>query len=586
MSPYPARSGNPGKWVCPFAVIVMLAACGGKDASAPSVPVVTVATVDVRPLQSSLIEGRTAQLTVTLRAANGSDVTGVPVSWTSSDPEVATVTESGVVTAKRAGTVTITASAQNRQGSAQLSVIGLASLTLTKASGDAQTGIAGFALADSIRVLVMAPDASSVANLNITFTASAGALSPSAATTDAAGVVATQWTPPAAGTPTLTATLAPGRSTSFTATVRDPIACSITNTATFLHEGPTDYTVFAQSQGVVKAIMLLGDFSDMASTETPDAAAGAFVPGATSWYTEASYGRMTLDVTVHRKWLRLSQPAANYAYDPRTGGDPYRFVRELVTLADAEIDFSQYTLAYFVPVRGASILTVALSPLNINVISADGKRLRYLTILGADFRFPNAPADLAQHGMAHETAHQFGLPDLYSVVPNVPVFGYVGYWDVMSSHAQGAHFFAWHKQKLGWLQAQDMVCLETGGVEAVVQPIETSGGLKAVAIRTAPTRVIVAEVRRRVGRDARLGDEGVLVYSVDGTIGNGNGPIRILPSTTVVDPAQQAQFGPFYNATFGVTAGKSRRFQEAATGVTIDVVAEVGSAYRLRVRRP
>jgi hypothetical protein len=316
--------------------------------------------------------------------------------------------------------------------------------------------------------------------------------------------------------------------------------------------------------------MLLGDFSDMASTETADAAAAAFVPGATSWYTEASYGRMVLDVTVHRKWLRLSQPAANYAYDPRVGGDPYRFIRELVMLADAEIDFSQYTL----------------SPLNINVISADGKRLRYLTILGADFRFPNAPADLAQHGMAHETAHQFGLPDLYSVVPNVPVFGYVGYWDVMSSHAQGAHFFAWHKQKLGWLQAQDMVCLETGGLEAVVQPIETSGGLKAVAIRTAPTRVIVAEVRRRVGRDVRLGDEGVLVYSVDGTIGNGNGPIRILPSTTVVDLTQQAQFGPFYNATFGVAAGKSRRFQETATGVTIDVVAEVGSAFRLRVKRP
>lgn len=73
------------------------------------------------------------------------------------------------------------------------------------------------------------------------------------------------------------------------------------------------------------------------------------------------------------------------------------------------------------------------------------KTTEYLTIPGADFRFPNALADLAQHGMAHETAHQFGLPDLYSVMPNVPVFGYVGYWDVMSSHAQGCsdRFCGW-----------------------------------------------------------------------------------------------------------------------------------------------
>lgn len=584
MAPHAARSGR--KRVCPFALIVALAACGGKDASAPGVPVVTVATVEVRPLQSSVIEGMSTQLSVTLRDVNGSEVSGVAVSWTSSDATVATVTESGLVAARRSGAVTITASAQNRQGSVQLSVIGLASLALTKTSGDEQAGIAGFALADSVRLRVTAPDASPVANVTIAFTTSAGATSPSTATTDATGIVATQWTPAAAGTPGLTATLAPGRSTSFTATVRDRVACSITNTATFLHEGPTDYTVFAQSQGVVKAIMLLADFNDLAATETADAAATAFVPGASDWYTEASYGRMTLQVTVHRKWLRLPQPAANYAYNPRTGGDPYRFIRELVMLADAELDFSQFSLAYFVPVRGAEIFTVALSPLNLNIISADGKRLRYLTILGADFRSPNAPADLAQHGMAHETAHQFGLPDLYSVVPNVPVFGFVGYWDVMSSHTQGAHFTAWHKQKLGWLQAQEMVCLETGGLEAVVQPIETPGGLKAVAIRTSPTRAIVAEVRRHVGRDARLGEEGVLVYSVDGTLGNGNGPIRILPSTTTVDLAQQAQFGPFYNATFGVAAGKSRRFEETASGVTIDVVAEVGSAFRLRVRRP
>jgi hypothetical protein len=208
-----------------------------------------------------------------------------------------------------------------------------------------------------------------------------------------------------------------------------------------------------------------------------------------------------------------------------------------------------------------------------------------MVILGADFRFATAPPDLPAHGMAHETAHQFGLPDLYASLPGVPVFGFVGWWDTMSAHAPGQHFFAWHKQKLGWLLPSEMVCFENGGLEAVITPLESAGGLKAVAIRTSPTRVIVAEVRRRIGKDARLGDEGVLVYSVDGTIATGNGPIRILPSTTTTNPAQESQFGPLYNAPFGVAAGKVSHFEETASGVTLDVIAEAGSAFRVRVRR-
>jgi hypothetical protein len=114
-----------------------------------------------------------------------------------------------------------------------------------------------------------------MAGVPVTWTTTSGTVSPASSITDAGGLASAQWTPAGANS-TLTATVAATRSTTFNATTSPPVACTINATSSFLTEGPTDYSVFTRGDGTVKAVMLLGDFPDLAATETPDAAAAAW----------------------------------------------------------------------------------------------------------------------------------------------------------------------------------------------------------------------------------------------------------------------------------------------------------------------
>jgi hypothetical protein len=84
-----------------------------------------VATVTVSPASASIGTAGTQQLTTTLRDANGNVLTGRTVSWASSNPVVATVSGSGLVTGLVVGSVTITATSEGQSGSSSITVTAL-----------------------------------------------------------------------------------------------------------------------------------------------------------------------------------------------------------------------------------------------------------------------------------------------------------------------------------------------------------------------------------------------------------------------------------------------------------------------------
>src|SRR5207249_6507615 len=86
------------------------------------VPVASVATVAVAPATASLTVGQTVQLTATPKDSAGSALTGRTVTWASSNTAVATVSPSGLVTSKAAGSATITATSDDKAGSAAVTV--------------------------------------------------------------------------------------------------------------------------------------------------------------------------------------------------------------------------------------------------------------------------------------------------------------------------------------------------------------------------------------------------------------------------------------------------------------------------------
>ncbi len=105
------------------AAISVAGACSG-DPTAPPDPLGAseIASVEVTPNPASVVTGQILQLTVVTKAANGTTLTGRPVTWTTSDEAVAGVNATGLVSGVAPGTATITATSEGVNGTATVTV--------------------------------------------------------------------------------------------------------------------------------------------------------------------------------------------------------------------------------------------------------------------------------------------------------------------------------------------------------------------------------------------------------------------------------------------------------------------------------
>jgi cytochrome c5 len=83
-----------------------------------------VAYVGVTPTPSTIAVGGTVQLSAQLRDASGNILTGRTITWSSANSAIASVSASGLVTGKSAGTTTVSATADGVSGSATVNVTG------------------------------------------------------------------------------------------------------------------------------------------------------------------------------------------------------------------------------------------------------------------------------------------------------------------------------------------------------------------------------------------------------------------------------------------------------------------------------
>lgn len=173
----------------PAAFLMALGACSSSEPSIPS-------EITLSPNSVSLAAiGETRQLSATVRDQNGDPLSGVSVTWSSSNPAVASVTATGVVTAHTNGSAGITATAGSPSGTAQVTVAQMAT-QLTKISGDEQIGTAGQVLPSPL--VVQANDAlgNPVSGASLVFAVSqgGGSVSPTTASTGAGGRASTTYT--------------------------------------------------------------------------------------------------------------------------------------------------------------------------------------------------------------------------------------------------------------------------------------------------------------------------------------------------------------------------------------------------------
>ena len=165
-----------------------------------------------------------------------------------------------------------------------------------------------------------------------------------------------------------------------------------------------------------------------------------------TWLRNSSYGRFDLQITPVEKFYRLplNDTAYGIARDMPLATQA-AYIREVVKLADADVDFSAYDFIFIVPTRNSR---VALSPAFVDgtrsLVPADGGHVSHGVTFGMDMW------SWGYKILVHEVIHTFGIPDLY-LEPG-DTHAAVRGWDLMGNiGGRGPELFAWNKLKLGWV---------------------------------------------------------------------------------------------------------------------------------------
>ncbi|EFL40851.1 M6 family metalloprotease domain-containing protein [Streptomyces griseoflavus] len=305
-----------------------------------------------------------------------------------------------------------------------------------------------------------------------------------------------------------------------------------------MSEGIPTTSGYTRSTGTVRALTLMIDFSDAPGDGDALDRYREFFPQTREWFTTSSYGRLDYRPELPvPDWLRMPKSFRAYGIERGAPFDPgYReLVHDIVTEADPDVDFQSYDLLNILvtPNAGPAALDTVLSVTfagNKEAPSADG-----VAVANASFVYSRQDDGSGSYDrtgyrvLPHENGHVFGLPDLYTAEGG----GAVGHWDIMSED-WGANndLLAWHKWKLGWLDASQVGCATGKGTrEYPLTPLARAGGPKLVFIPLNAHSGYAVELRTRAGNDEAVCRPGVLIYRVDADVDTGMGPITVYDST-------------------------------------------------------
>ncbi|WDV51950.1 M6 family metalloprotease domain-containing protein [Streptomyces coeruleorubidus] len=371
---------------------------------------------------------------------------------------------------------------------------------------------------------------------------------------------------------TMSALAATSLGTGPSAAEPDSVApCALTRTDAHHSEGlDTWNAAYPRPARALDAVMVFLSFPDAHPLTTPQELTADHFPATTRFFERASYGRFTLRPHPLRQWIRMPQPSTAYAIQ-RDWSAAHRaaYLRDALSVADPQVDFSRYDVVYFVADPDApGVDSDATKVVNLtSPMRVDGTDLRRVVTV-----FEQHPPDRLV--LAHETGHVFDLPDLY----HRPVDGkgdwdtHVGDWDLMGSQfGLAPDLFGWHKWKLGWLARRQVRCVQDAGpARLTLEPLAAGPGVqvasaagapafglgrgtKLAVVRTGRDSVLAFEARGPVGNDVAACRQGVLVYRVRGRAQSGGGPIEVIdahPGTaacwedSVYPPLADAPIGP------------------------------------------
>ncbi|KAH6886949.1 hypothetical protein B0T10DRAFT_575360 [Thelonectria olida] len=340
------------------------------------------------------------------------------------------------------------------------------------------------------------------------------------------------------------------------------------------------------STGDLGAFMMFVDFSDAEapSYDPPKELRDVFFPDAVDWYTKASYGALSLNVTADvSRYYRMPAPAASYNWDSGLSYEQHQaYIQDALqayTANGTRPPPPETEVLYIVPTRFASSYMTRSIAFHGRANTREGAYVARKTVT-----FGTDPFLTWGYGaLSHETGHTMCLPDYYPYASGLETRYYVGGWSAMGDiGGPGPDFFSWDKWRLGWLSDDNIDCVvEHGTSEHTLTPLEVTGGTKAVVIAANETAALVVEARVAEGLDSKVCAPGVLLYTVDTTIPTGEGPLRVLDANPSSGGCGDGD-GELNDATLSLDGGKST-YDVPGWGITVKLLSKDGGKFKVQV---
>ncbi|WP_419554805.1 cell wall-binding repeat-containing protein [Candidatus Poriferisodalis sp.] len=377
----------------------------------------------------------------------------------------------------------------------------------------------------------------------------------------------------------------------------------------------------APSTGTLRVAVLFMDFPDVQADHSTEVEAELNLPYIEDYFESSSLGQLDVEFVPLHRWLRAEQPSTAYLGETVFGPAlTLAASTHAVALADDEFDFVSVDLVLNVfpssHFGGGNATGSA---------TADGVTVTTTRVNTVKSSEPREPSEWGSVG-THEIAHNLGLLDMYAYDPELRpqpdvnpdsddarvdvtlgLMGLNGFFLTSPQDSRLAHewsspdgvrstgflwqlrvreMLAWSRWQLGWLTESQVRCMNSPEAVVTLTPIAQPGnGLAMAAVPLSTHDVIVVESRRKLGYDAgrffevpetgasttypALITEGVLVYTVDTSLGSGQLPAKIAGDTG----SGQVDDFPVLEAGESVTL----------RGYTITVVADDGDTHTVTI---
>lgn len=274
------------------------------------------------------------------------------------------------------------------------------------------------------------------------------------------------------------------------------------------------------------------------------------------FYRVMSEGKLNLSVTAEQDWISVgSSWEADVIPAGMEGGNWQSreflrpFIDQVIQAVDPQVDFTDVDVILF-GTPSAEIVVDSLhifGATEVPAYTSEGTVQEMFSLGRRIYEHKDSQPGWAQY--AHEFGHSLGIPDLRNStrgqgidVPMYfvsPMYGH----EIMDNQNSGSRSISgWIKWVQGWLNDSQVTCIDASNVEGEYYELNPANIVGAeselLVVKVSDTKLVAIESTRWDSKfDLRTNQktDGLIVYTVDSTLGHQEGPLKLLSPRDISD---------------------------------------------------